>query len=197
MAQVGKAVSEPGVEKEEQKHRLKSEGKRMQKNPAAEEVIRRLNSYYDAESEIEEELRTIEHAQEQRNRVSLRSPSLSGLPGGKGQHSDQTADLATASLAHIYDEDIKAAWARIAKLRADRNWVTAALAALPSRLDRRIIELAYLGPKEPERRRDWLTRPTWYAVAKSLGVSEAHARKQADRVIQQLAGMIDQVTMDF
>ena len=29
----------------------------MQKNPAAEEVIRRLNAYYDAESEVEEELR--------------------------------------------------------------------------------------------------------------------------------------------
>ena len=97
----------------------------MQKNPAAEEVIRRLNAYYDAESEIEEELRTIEHAQEQRSRISLRSPSLTGLPGGKGQHSDQTADLATSSPARMYDEDIKAAWARIAKLRADRNWVTA------------------------------------------------------------------------
>lgn len=168
----------------------------MQKSPAAEEVIRRLNAYYDAESEIEEELRTIEHAQEQRNRVSLRSPSLSGLPGGKGWHSDQTADLATLPTAHMYDEDIKAAWARIAKLRADRNWVTAALATL-SRLDRRIMELAYLGPKEPERRKGWLIRPTWYSVARSLGVSEAHARRQADRVIQQLAGMIDQVTMDL
>lgn len=168
----------------------------MQKNPAAEEVIRRFNAYYDAESEIEEELRTIEHAQEQRNRVSLRSPSLSGLPGGKGRHSDQTADLATLPTAHMYDEDIKAAWARIAKLRADRNWVTAALATL-SRLDRRIIELAYLGPKDPERREDWLTRPTWYSVASSLGVSEAYARKQADRIIQRLAGMIDQVPMDL
>ncbi len=113
----------------------------MQKNPAAEEVIRRLNAYYDIEQSIDEELRTIEHAQEQRNRVSLRSPSLSGLPGGKGRHSDQTADLATLPTAHMYDEDIKAAWARIAKLRADRNWVTAALATL-SRLDRRIIEVA-------------------------------------------------------
>lgn len=168
----------------------------MQKNPAAEEVIRRLNAYYDAESEIEEELRTIEHAQEQRNRISLRSPSLSGLPGGKGRHSDQTADLATSSPARMYDEDIKAAWARIAKLRADRNWVTAALATL-SRLDRRIIELAYLGPKDPERREDWLTRPTWYSVASSLGVSEAYARKQADRIIQRLGGMIDQITMDL
>lgn len=168
----------------------------MQKNPAAEEVIRRLNAYYDAESEIEEELRTIEHAQEQRNRVSLRSPSLTGLPGGNGRHSDQTADLATSSPARMYDEDIKAAWARIAKLRADRNWVTAALATL-SRLDRRIIELAYLGPKEPERREDWLTRPTWYTVASSLGISEAYARKQADRIIHRLAGMIDQVPMDL
>lgn len=169
----------------------------MQKNPAAEEVIRRLNSYYDAESEIEEELRTIEHAQEQRNRVSLRSPSLSGLPGGKGQHSDRTADLVTASPAHMYDEDIKAAWARIAKLRADRNWVTAALAALPSRLDRRIIELAYLGPKEPERRKDWLTRPTWYAVATDVGMSVSQVTTRASRIIADLAGRLDQIAFDM
>lgn len=168
----------------------------MQKNPAAEEVIRRLNAYYDAESAIEEELRTIEHAQEQRNRVSLRSPSLSGLPGGKGRHSDQTADLATSPTAHMYDEDIKAAWARIAKLRADRNWVTAALATL-SRLDRRIMELAYLGPKEPERRKGWLTRPTWYSVASDVGMSVSQVTTRANRIIAELASRIDQITFDL
>ena len=168
----------------------------MQKNPAAEEVIRRLNAYYDAESEIEEELRTIEHAQEQRNRVSLRSPSLSGQPGGNGRHSDQTADLATSPTAHMYDEDIKAAWARIAKLRADRNWVTAALATL-SRLDRRIMELAYLGPKEPERRKGWLTRPTWYSVASDVGMSVSQVTTRANRIIAELAGRIDQITFDL
>ena len=169
----------------------------MQKNPAAEEVIRRLNAYYDAESKIDEELRTIEHAQEQRNRVSLRSPSLSGLPGSKGQHSDQTADLATASPARMYDEDIKAAWARIAKLRADRNWVTAALAALPSRLDRRIIELAYLGPKEPDCRRDRLTRPTWYSVASDVDMSVSQVTTRASRIITDLAGRLDQIAFDM
>lgn len=168
----------------------------MQKNPAAEEVIRRLNAYYDTDSEIDEELRTIEHAQEQRNRVSLRSPSLSGLPGGKGRHSDQTADLATASPARMYDEDIKAAWARIAKLRADRNWTTAALATL-SRLDRRIMELAYLGPKEPERRRDWLTRPTWYSVAADVGMSVSQVTTRASRIITDLAGRLDQIAFDM
>ena len=168
----------------------------MQKNPAAEEVIRRLNDYYDADSAIEEELRTIEHAQAQRNRVSLRSPSLSGLPGGKGRHSDQTADLATLPTAHMYDEDIKAAWARIAKLRADRNWVTAALATL-SRLDRRIMELAYLGPKEPERRKGWLTRPTWYSVASDVGMSVSQVTTRANRIIAELAGQIDQITFDL
>ena len=168
----------------------------MQKNPAAEEVIRRLNAYYDAESAIDEELRTIEHAQEQRNRISLRSPSLSGLPGGKGRHSDQTADLATSPTAHMYDEDIKAAWARIAKLRADRNWVTAALATL-SRLDRRIMELAYLGPKEPERRKVWLTRPTWYSVASDVGMSVSQVTTRANRIIAELASRIDQITFDL
>lgn len=168
----------------------------MQKNPAAEEVIRRLNAYYDIEQSIDEELRTIEHAQEQRDRVSLRSPSLSGLPGGKGRHSDQTADLATSPTAHMYDEDIKAAWARIAKLRADRNWVTAALATL-SRLDRRIMELAYLGPKEPERRKGWLTRPTWYSVASDVGMSVSQVTTRANRIIAELAGRIDQITFDL
>ena len=168
----------------------------MQKNPAAEEVIRRLNAYYDAESAIDEELRTIEHAQEQRNRTSLRSPSLSGLPGGKGRHSDQTADLATSPTAHMYDEDIKAAWARIAKLRADRNWVTAALATL-SRLDRRIMELAYLGPREPERRKVWLPRPTWYSVASDVGMSVSQVTTRANRIIAELAGRIDQITFDL
>lgn len=168
----------------------------MQKNPAAEEVIRRLNAYYDIEQSVDEELRTIEHAQEQRDRVSLRSPSLSGLPGGKGRHSDQTADLATSPTAHMYDEDIKAAWARIAKLRADRNWVTAALATL-SRLDRRIMELAYLGPREPERRKGWLTRPTWYSVASDVGMSVSQVTTRANRIIAELAGRIDQITFDL
>ena len=168
----------------------------MQKNPAAEEVIRRLNAYYDIEQSVDEELRTIEHAQEQRDRVSLRSPSLSGLPGGKGRHSDQTADLATLPTAHMYDEDIKAAWARIAKLRADRNWVTAALATL-SRLDRRIMELAYLGPREPERRKGWLTRPTWYSVASDVGMSVSQVTTRANRIIAELAGRIDQITFDL
>lgn len=168
----------------------------MQKNPASEEVIRRLNAYYDIEQSVDEELRTIEHAQEQRDRVSLRSPSLSGLPGGKGRHSDQTADLATSPTAHMYDEDIKAAWARIAKLRADRNWVTAALATL-SRLDRRIMELASLGPKEPERRKGWLTRPTWYSVASDVGMSVSQVTTRANRIIAELAGRIDQITFDL
>ena len=96
----------------------------------------------------------------------------------------------------MYDEDIKAAWARIAKLRAERNWVTAALATL-SRLDRRIIELAYLGPKEPERRKDWLTRPTWYAVAADVDMSVSQVTTRASRIIADLAGRLDQIAFDM
>lgn len=168
----------------------------MQKNPAAAEVIRRLNTYHDAQALIDEEMRTIEHAQKQRNRISLRSPSMSGLPGGKGKHSDQTADSALSASARMYDEDIKACYKRIAQLRSDRDWVTAALAKL-DRFERSVVEQAYLGPKDPERRKKWIVRPTWYAIAASLGVSENYARIQAGRVIDRLAGMVDQIPMEL
>ena len=69
----------------------------MHRNASAELVIRRLNTYYDIPQLIEEELQTIRHAEEQRSQISLRSPTVNGLPGGKGQHSDRTASQALSS----------------------------------------------------------------------------------------------------
>ena len=168
----------------------------MHKDTAADIVIRRLNAYYDTPQLIEEELQTIRYAEEQRDKVSLRSVQITGLPGGKGSHSDRTADQALSSTAQYYDEEIAACFKRIAALRSDRDWCTAALASL-SRADRRLVELAYLGPKDPREREKWLQRPTWYAIGLELGCSEAHARIQGTKIIFRLAERIDQISMQF
>lgn len=168
----------------------------MHRNTAAEIVIRRLNSYYDTPQLIEEELQTIRHAEEQRNKISLCSPRITGLPGGKGSHSDRTAQQAVSSTTQYYDEEIIACQKRIAALRSDRDWCTAALASL-SRADRRLVELAYLGPKDPQARQDWIQRPTWYSIAADMGMSISQVTTRANRIIAALVDQLDQITMSF
>ena len=168
----------------------------MHRNTAAEIVIRRLNSYYDTPQLIEEELQTIRHAEEQRNKISLCSPQITGLPGGKGSHSDRTAQQAISSTAQYYDEEILACQKRIAALRSDQDWCTAALASL-NRADRRLVELAYLGPKDPQARQDWIQRPTWYSIAADMGMSISQVTTRANRIIAALADQLDQITMSF
>ena len=168
----------------------------MHKNTAAEIVIRRLNTYYDTPQLIEEELQTIRHIEEQRNKISLRSVQITGLPGGKGSHSDRTADQALSSTTKYYDEEIIACQKRIAALQSDRDWCTAALASL-SRVDRRLVELAYLGPKDPKEREKWLQRPTWYAIGSELRKSEEHVRIRAAKILMRFAENIDQIPIDI
>lgn len=168
----------------------------MHKNTAANEVIRRLNTYYDVNNLIDEELKTIRYAEKQRNAISLSSQQLTGLPGGKGQHSDPVCHAVTSSTAKYYDDEIQACSKRIAVLRLERDWCTAQLATL-DRMEQRLIELAYLGPKDPEARRSWLQRPTWYSIAAELGTSETYARVQASRIILRFAEQIDQIPLSL
>ena len=166
----------------------------MHKRTAADEVIRRLNTYYDANRLIDEELQTIRYAEEQRNKISLPSQQLTGLPGEKGQHGDPVGRAVTSSAAKYYDDEVATCFKRVATLRSDRDWCTAQLATL-DRMEQRLIELAYLGPKDPKARRDWLQRPTWYSIAAELGISESYARIQSSRIILRFAEQLDQIPL--
>ena len=89
----------------------------MHKRTAADEVIRRLNTYYDANRLIDEELQTIRYAEEQRNKISLPSQQLTGLPGEKGQHGDPVGRAVTSSAAKYYDDEVATCFKRVATLR--------------------------------------------------------------------------------
>lgn len=167
----------------------------MHANPATDEVIRRLNTYYDAQQRIDEELLTIRHAEQERSRVSLPSPQITGMPFSKGGISDRTANQALSLTVGYYDDEIRACEMRIAAIRAERDWCTAALASIKSRMDRRIIELAYLGPRNTAERERWIQRPTWYAIASKIGLSVSQVTTRASRIIAALAENIDQQTI--
>lgn len=145
------------------------------------EVKELLKIYYDIPQMIDEEFATIRHCEEQKDRINLPSVNLSGLPGGKGVPGDRTANMALADQARYYENEIQECYRRIAELREKRDWVRTALDTL-DRLDRQILQLAYIGPADPIRRRGWKA-PSWKEVANRVHYSANWTQTRASRTL--------------
>lgn len=101
--------------------------------------------------------------------------------------------LQTASASAVIDyyrEEIAMKKQQLERLQHTQHAIEAALFDL-SRADRRLVELAYLGPKDPKARLDWLQRPTWYSIAREVGLSESHTRTRAARILKGIAAALD------
>ncbi len=61
-----------------------------------------LKIYYDIPQMIDEEWATIRHCEEEKNKITLPSVNLSGLPGGKGVTGDRTASMALNDPAQVF-----------------------------------------------------------------------------------------------
>lgn len=151
----------------------------------AGEVKELLKIYYDIPRMIDEEFAVIRNCEAEKNRVTPPPVSLSGLPGGKGLTGDRTADAALAERTRYYDDEIKACSGRIAKLRANRALVRAALDAL-DRVDRLILELACVGPQDPRKRCGWRA-PTWKEISRKVHYSENWTQIRAARALGWIA----------
>lgn len=155
----------------------------------AEEVKNLLKIYYDIPAMIASEWATIRHCGEERDKVSLPSVNLTGLPGGKGLPGDRTASMALADPARYYDKEIMGCQKRIADLTEKRNWLGVALGKLDP-TDRYILELRYMGdPKDRKYRR----RPTWKEIADKTELSEGRVRERVRISLLQLVMQADQV----
>lgn len=100
--------------------------------------------------------------------------------------------LQTASASAVIDyyrEEIAVKKQQLDHLQHTQHAIESALSDL-SRTDLRIVELAYLGPKDPKARLDWIRRPTWYAIAGEVGLSEKHTRTCAARILKSIAAAI-------
>lgn len=119
----------------------------MEEPKTPEQVKSLLERYHDIPAMIAEEEAVIRHCKEQRQVIALSGVCVNGLPNGKGQVSDPTANMAQGQ-DREYEQEIKACKARISDLRLERIWVYEHMRRL-SRIDERIMRLKYIGPAEP------------------------------------------------
>ena len=156
----------------------------------ADEVKILLKIYYDIPQMIDEEFAVIRHCEAEKNKITLPSVNLTGLPGGKGLPGDRTASMALANQARYYDDEIKACSRRIAELRDAKNWLGVALGKLDP-TDRYILGFAYMG--DPKDRRHVYRRPPWKEIAAKVDYSESQTRERVRISLLQLAMRSDQV----
>jgi hypothetical protein len=149
-----------------------------------------LKIYYDIPQMIAEEFATIRHCEEEKNKITVQSINLYGMPVGKGQHGDQTARMALNDQAKYYEEEIRRCRRRITELREKRDWLGVALGKL-DKTDRYILELAYMG--DPNNRMHVYRRPPWKVIADKVEYSESQTRKRAQVALQSLCRMFNQI----
>lgn len=155
------------------------------------EIKNLLRDYYDIPQKIAEEFATIRNCEAEKNKITLPSVNLSGLPGGKGLSSDRTANMALKNMAKYYDDEIKKCYKRIAALKERQNWLGVALNKL-DKTDRYILELAYMGdPKN--RKQSCRRRPTWKEIADKIDYSESQTRERARISLLKLIMLSDQI----
>lgn len=153
-----------------------------------------LKEYYDIPQMIRNELDEIRALCEEQESICAPSLNLTGMPGGKGGHGDPTEKLALTRALMSYEKAVNECHARIAVLRERKNWLYVALEML-DRTDRRILELAYMGPRDPRKRAAWSRRPPWKAIAAEVGYSESATYDRARAAKQLLADLSAQTVL--
>lgn len=155
----------------------------------AEEVKELLKIYNDIPQMVAEEFATIRNCENEKNKITLPSVNLSGMPGGKGIPGDRTASTALADQSRYYEEEINNCYRRIAALREHKNWLSVALNTL-DQTDRYILELAYMG--DPKKRRRAYRRPPWKEIAVKVDYSESQTRARASASLLLLSDLSSQ-----
>ncbi|MFU0833384.1 MAG: Sigma70-r4 domain-containing protein [Oscillospiraceae bacterium] len=152
-----------------------------------------LKIYYDIPQMIAEEFAAIRHCEEEKNKITVQSVKLSGMPVGKGRHGDQTASMALNDQAKYYEEEIRRCRRRIAELREKRDWLGVALGKL-DKTDQYILELAYMG--DPNDRTHVYRRPPWKVIADKVEYSESRTREKARIALLNLANLLKASSQD-
>lgn len=99
---------------------------------------------------------------------------------------DALQAASSSAVVDYYQKEIAVKKQQLEHLQHTQHAIESALSDL-SRTDRRIVELAYLGPKDPKARLDWLQRPTWYSIAADMGMSVSQVTMRATRILKSIS----------
>ena len=154
------------------------------------EVKKLLKIYYDIPRMIDEEWAAIRHCEEEKDKITLPSVNLTGMPGGKGLPGDRTASMALSDPGRYYDQEIMACQKRVADLKEKRNWLGVALGKLDP-TDRDILALRYMG--DPKDRRHAYRGAPWKEIADKVNYSKSQTLERVRIILLQLTIMSDQV----
>lgn len=151
---------------------------------AYDDVIAALRIYHDIPAMIAEEWETIRNCEAQREKIGESAVSFRDMvrENGGGDHSDKTADLALKD--DLFQAEINDRLSHIDELRRKREWLRAALTKI-SRKDKYILELAYMGPQDPQQRTGWRGK-RWNEIAHATQFSSRTVRRRAYEMLKQI-----------
>lgn len=161
-----------------------------------EQVKRVLAEYYDIPTLIKEELETIRNCESERLKITLPAVNVTGMPTGKGVTGDQTANTALRDAAKYYDDEIVKCKERIYELTDKKDWCEAAFLSL-DHIDLHILELAYMGPREPKKRAHWIRKPQWKQVCYAVNMSSSRVRERAAEALKKLSKLSKQQALRY
>ncbi len=155
-----------------------------------DEVKNLLKIYYDIPQMIAEEWATIRNCEAEKDKITLPSVNLTGLPGGIGVPGDRTASMALKDYHKYYYDEMMQCEKRIADLKEKQNWLGVALGKLDP-TDRYILELQYMGSQKDRRHPG--REPTWKEIADKVNYSESRVKQVAGASLLRLAMTSDQI----
>lgn len=151
-----------------------------------DEAINALRIYHDIPQIIAEEWAEIRGCESQRDTIPVLAVQRAqgDAKPGSGTYSDTTAGIATSDRAELFQKEIDDRLATIDELRREREWIRLALEKV-ERKDREILELAYMGPVDQQKRLGWRPK-TWKQIAEKVDYSDRHVRRRAYEVLGQI-----------
>lgn len=155
---------------------------------AKPETISALKGYYDISTKIIDCAETIKNLKMEESIICPPASKISEMPKQK-RNTDFVADAGTGEVRKKYEREIAEYRSEIDKLDNHRRLIKAALNQLTPQ-ERKVIEVAYLGPRNLQERMRWHGEP-WKVVADKVGYGESRSRDIAAIALSRIEGYIE------
>lgn len=146
-------------------------------------VIHVLNGYYDISGKIIDLAETIKNCRDEESIICPPTSRITEMPKQK-RSTDFVADAGTGKIKERYEQEIAEYSGEIDKLDKQRQIIKGALSQLTG-VERKIVEIAYLGPRNLQERMSWHREP-WKVIGDKVGYCESQICDIAARAVNKV-----------